>query len=167
MKTRARHTLRLNVVLFLAMLAGACAPKGPTLATPPRPPPLARTKVLTGVTDLAQAEAKVTAALKAQGFGIITRIDIQATMKEKLGKDVRPYVILGACNPGFALQTLERDPLMGLLLPCKVIVYQRQDGAILVSLARPRSMFSLVSFSGLESVVSQVEARFERVFQSL
>ena len=122
------------VLAGLTLTAVGCEQPAAAKTTAPRaqPGPLGYTKVLEGVTDIEAAEAKVRAALKAQGFGIITRIDVQAVMKKKLQKDVRPYRILGACNPGYAHQAIEVDPQMGLLLPCKAIVYQRADGKIVI-----------------------------------
>lgn len=91
-----------------------------------------------------QAIDTVIAALKTQGFGVLTRIDVRATLKEKLGVDMRPYIILGACNPPLAHQALETDPLIGLLLPCNVTVEAAPAGGSLVRLTDPGAM---VNFS--------------------
>ena len=91
--------------------------------------PLGFTKKLSRVTSIDQALTKVRVALKAQGFGIITRIDVQATMKKKLGINMRPYWILGACNPRLAYKALQADQTLGLLLPCNVVV-QESDGVV-------------------------------------
>lgn len=168
--SRVRFTaLALNAGL-LAVAASGCDHK-PAAAqgTAPRASaePLGYTKVLQGVTDIDAAEQKVRAALKAQGFGIITRIDVRAVMKKKLGKDTRPYRILGACNPGFAHKAIELDPQMGLLLPCKALVYQRLDGKIVVSLMRPKRMFTLVKDSRMKGIADQVDARFRNAFGAL
>ena len=89
-----------------------------------------------------QAIESVTAALKTQGFGILTRIDVRATLKEKLGVDFRPYVILGACNPPLAHRAIEYQSAMALLLPCNVTVEQSEAGQSLVRLANPLTMLT-------------------------
>jgi len=169
------NTLKLKVIATFALTVGLAASSGcdhtsaAAQGTAPRAttPPLGYTKVLDGVGDINAAEQKVRAALKAQGFGIITYIDVQRVMKKKLDQDVRPYRILGACNPGLAHKAIELDPQMGLLLPCKVIVYQRADGKIVVSLMRPKRMFTLVADSRMKGIAEQVDARFRKAFQSL
>jgi uncharacterized protein (DUF302 family) len=95
-----------------------------------------------------QAIETVTAALKTQGFGVLTRIDVRATLKEKLGVDFRPYVILGACNPPIAHQALLTDPWIGLLLPCNVTVEAVSDGESLVRLTDPGAMVNLSDKAG-------------------
>ncbi len=90
-----------------------------------------------------QAVETTIAALKTQGFGILTRADMKATMKEKLGADFRPYVILGACHPPFAYRSLSVDPWMGLLLPCNVTVEAAPDGGSIVRLTNPATMVEL------------------------
>ena len=85
---------------------------------------------------------KVTAALKTQGFGVLTKIDVKATLKEKINKDFRPYAILGACNPSLAHRALENEPLIGLLLPCNVTVESTETGT-LVSIVNPETMLSV------------------------
>ena len=90
-----------------------------------------------------QAIDTVTAALKTQGFGVLTRIDVQATLKEKINADFRPYVILGACNPSLAHQALSTDPRIGLLLPCNVTVEAVDNRRSLVRLTDPGAMVNL------------------------
>jgi uncharacterized protein (DUF302 family) len=98
--------------------------------------------------------ADVRATLKEQGFGIITEIDVQATVKEKLGRDRPPYVILGACNPKFADEVLEADPEMGLFMPCNVVVYEASAGTR-VSAVDPSVMLEMAGDSGLVGVAAE------------
>lgn len=130
-------------------------------------PPLGYTKKLAGVADIKEALAKVTAALKVQGFGVITHIDVQATMKKKLGVAMKPYWILGACNPKLAHKALEADKTLGLLLPCKVIVYQDSAGTFVVSFARPKTIFTLVADPRLAPIADEVDKRFRRALEAL
>ena len=114
----------------------------------------------------AQAVEQVTAALKDQGFGILTEIDVQATLKQKLGADFRKYSILGACNPPLAHQALTTELEIGLLLPCNVIVYE-DDGASVVSIADPIAMLQLADNPSLERVANEARARLRRVIAAL
>lgn len=112
---------------------------------------------------------KVTAALKAEGFGVLTRIDVKSTLKEKLNEDFRPYVILGACNPTLAHRALQNEPLVGLLLPCNVTVEEGGSG-ILVSIVNPEAMLGINPLSenpGVRKVASEARARLERVVAAL
>lgn len=113
-----------------------------------------------------QAIEKVTAALKEQGFGVLTSIDVQATLKQKLGVDFRPYTILGACNPPLAHRALSADLDMGLLLPCNVIVYAVEDGAV-ISIADPLVMLKLADNPALNEMAQEARARLERVVAAL
>ena len=115
------------------------------------------------------AVEKVTVALRTQGFGVLTRIDVKSTLKEKLDADFRPYVILGACNPPLAHRALENEPLVGLLLPCNVTVESTEDGA-LVSIVNPEEMLSLDILAENEKVLEvAAEARtlLEKVAEAL
>ena len=114
----------------------------------------------------AEAEERVTAALKAEGFGVLTRIDVKETLKKKLDVDFRPYVILGACNPSLARRALEGEPQIGLLLPCNVVV-QEGDGGTVVSIADPKAMFSLVANEAIAPVAGEVDLRLRRVMEAL
>ncbi len=120
-------------------------------------------------TSYEDAIERVTAALKTEGFGVLTRIDIRATMKEKIDEDFRPYVILGACNPRFAHRALTNEPLVGVLLPCNVTVEEHEGGA-LVSIVNPDAMFTspvLQENSAVCEVASEARAALERVIKSL
>lgn len=116
---------------------------------------------------LADAITKVTNALKNEGFGVLTEINVKETLKKKLDVDFRGYVILGACNPPLAHQALSAEPQIGLLLPCNVVVQEAPQGGILVTIADPRAMFSLVDNSGLGPIVDETERRLRRVIESL
>ena len=116
---------------------------------------------------LADAITKVTNALKNEGFGVLTEINVKETLKKKLDVDFRGYVILGACNPPLAHQALSAEPQIGLLLPCNVVVQEAPQGGILVTIADPRAMFSLVDNSGLGPIVDKTERRLRRVIESL
>jgi len=110
--------------------------------------------------------ARVREALKAEGFGIVTEMDVQATMKEKLGLDMRPYVILGACNPTFASQVLAADPELGLLLPCNVLVYETDEGTR-VSAVDPEMMLQMAGSPPVAAIAADVKERLGRAVQSV
>ena len=107
--------------------------------------------------------ARVTEELGKEGFGVLSDIDVQATLKAKLGIEQRPYRILGACNPPYAHQALEKDPDIGLLLPCNVVVREDEDGTITVAFMDPAAVLGLVQLSELEELGAQVKAKLERV----
>ncbi len=112
----------------------------------------------------------VTNALKVEGFGVLTHIDIQATMKEKLGADFRPYAILGACNPALSHRALSADPEVGLMLPCNVTVEATDIGGSIVRIANPDAMLTIGPLGNnpvLAEVAREARARLERVAQSL
>ena len=108
-----------------------------------------------------------TAALKGQGFGVLTEIDVKATMKKKLDVDFRRYRILGACNPPLAHKALSADLFIGLLLPCNVIVYESDDGSVTVSAIKPEEMFKVVDRPGLEELAGEVGSRLQAVMGQL
>ena len=111
---------------------------------------------------------QVTAALKDEGFGVLTTIDMQATLKQKLGADFRRYVILGACNPQLAYQALQNDLEIGLLLPCNVIVYEGDsDERSVVSIVDPQAMLGMVENPALDVVATEARARLQRVAATL
>ena len=109
----------------------------------------------------------VTAALKEEGFGVLTEIDVKSTLKKKLDVDFRPYIILGACNPNLAHQALQAEPNLGLLLPCNVIVYDNEDGTSSVNIVDPMQMMGFVQNAALDNVASEANARLRRVLAGL
>lgn len=114
------------------------------------------------------AVEQVTAALKEQGFGVLTEIDVKATMKKKLDVDFQKYVILGACNPPLAHRALSAEPAIGLLLPCNVIVYEDEaQGGAVVSLVDPIAMLGFVDNAALAPVAQEARTRLEKVAAAL
>lgn len=118
-------------------------------------------------TDYETALEKVTAELQKEGFGVLTEIDVRATLKKKLDVDFRPYKILGACNPPLAYKSLSAAPEVGLLLPCNVTVSEETDGRILVSLIDPEIMLGFVQNPALEAVACDAKERLARVAAAL
>ena len=113
-----------------------------------------------------QALDVVTAALKEEGFGVLTRIDVAETLKTKIGADFRPYVILGACNPVLANQALSADDNIGLMLPCNVVVASA-DGGSEVAFVRPHAMMDIADAPEIRDVADQAQAKLERALEAV
>ena len=115
----------------------------------------------------AEAIAAVTQALAAEGFGVLTEIDVKATLKKKLDLEFRDYVILGACNPHLAFQALSSELEVGLLLPCNVIVYDAGTGGSMVSIVDPIAMLAAAGNEGLRPVAEEARVKLARVAAAL
>lgn len=113
-----------------------------------------------------QAVDKVTEELKKEGFGVLTTIDVRETLKKKLDVDFKKYVILGACNPPFAHKALQAEEEIGLLLPCNVIVYEK-EGKTVVSAFDPMVMTTIVGNTAMTPIAEEVRARLERVIAAV
>ena len=114
-----------------------------------------------------EAVARVTEELKKEGFGILTDIDVQATLKKKLNADFRKYRILGACNPPFAYQALQAEDKIGLMLPCNVIVQELSEGKVEVAAIDPIASMQVINNPLLGNVAQQVHAKLKKVIESL
>jgi uncharacterized protein (DUF302 family) len=125
------------------------------------------TFTLTGTTALHFDEAVALArrALADEGFGVLTEIDVRATLKQRLGEDVPPYLILGACSPQDAHRALALEPELGALLPCNVVVYTQADGTTRVSAADPVAMLGVVGRRDLEQIADGIQERVERALE--
>lgn len=121
--------------------------------------------------DFPQAVERVKEALKAEGFGVLTEVDVKATLKVKLDQDFRRYVILGACNPPLAHKALQNEPLVGLMLPCNVTVEDAKEGGSLVNFINPHAMVTghpaLAGNPALGEVATDAFTRLERAAQAL
>lgn len=113
-----------------------------------------------------EAEAAIRAALAEQGFGVLTEIDVAATLKEKLGVERRPYKILGACNPALAAQALEVDGHVGLLLPCNVIVYET-DGGSRVEALEPQIMSQMIDDTRIQPIAAEARSRLVKALEAV
>ena len=134
-------------------------------ANTPADPSYGYTAHLPGV-PFDDARARTIDALKNEGFGVLTEIDVKSTLKAKLDRDFRRYVILGACNPGLAHRALEAELGIGLLLPCNVCVWEEEGGSV-VSIARPGAMFELVNRQDVQPVAEEADQRLRRALQQV
>lgn len=114
-----------------------------------------------------EALEKITLKLKEQGFGVLTRIDMQATLKEKLGQDTRRYIILGACNPNLAFEAIGIEVEIGLLLPCNVIIYENDDGKTVISSIDPLMMMQVTGNESLQPIGSEARQRLEAALEAV
>ncbi|MFZ2360005.1 MAG: DUF302 domain-containing protein [Anaerolineae bacterium] len=117
--------------------------------------------------DYDQAVEHTIAALKEQGFGVLTEIDVKATMKAKLDVDFQRYVIIGACNPPLAYQALSTDKSVGLMLPCNVVVYDNGDGSSTVSALNPLAAIGVVGNAGLDTMATAATAKLTAAIERL
>ena len=120
-----------------------------------------------GKVEFNVAVERVTAALKTEGFGVLTEIDVKSTLKKKLDVDFRKYKILGACNPPLAHGALSSEPLLGLLLPCNVVVFEENDGTTTVSAVNAMEMFKVVDNQDMAGIAEQVDAKIRKVMDLL
>ena len=121
------------------------------------------------VTDLAYDDAvvKVTEELKKEGFGVLTEIDVKATMKKKIDKDIKPYVILGACNPPFAYEALQAEEQVGLLMPCNVIVYENNEGKIVISSLEVAPLMDMIDNPAFGDFGPKVQEKLHRAIDAV
>lgn len=117
--------------------------------------------------DFDAAVEKVTGLLKEQGFGIITQIDVKETFKQKINEDFRKYKILGACNPSFAFKAINSEPLIGLLLPCNVVVQEKTGGMVEVSAINPKVNLELVKNEAVNDLACTVTEILEKVIRHI
>lgn len=118
-------------------------------------------------TSFEETVPKVIEALKREGFGLLCEIDVAATLRSKLGKEIPPYRILGACNPGLAHQVLEMEPTIGLLMPCNAVVRQDGAGKVHVELMDPEVMSTMIPRPEVKPLAAEAKARLQRVLDSV
>jgi len=123
----------------------------------------------TQVLNIPYEDALITVqeALKEEGFGVLTTIDVQSTLKKKLDVDFRKYVILGACNPPYAFQALQADLDVGLLLPCNVIIYETDDNKVFVSAMNPVSVLGVIQNEKLRIIAEEVSTKLQKVMEKV
>ena len=117
--------------------------------------------------DMTTAEEKVREALKAEGFGVLTEIDVKATFKKKIDKDIYPYKILGTCNPGFAFQAIDIEPEIGVMLPCNIILTEKKAGTIDIYAIDPVASMIAVPSEELMEIAKQVQKKLQSVISNL
>jgi uncharacterized protein (DUF302 family) len=117
--------------------------------------------------DISSVRSNVEAALKTEGFGVLTEIDIQATMKKKLDRDYKPYLILGACNPVFADKVLQAEPHIGTLLPCNVTIREVEEGNFEVAIMDPAVAMSMVKNPMIEELAGEVREKLVRMLSNV
>ncbi len=118
-------------------------------------------------TNFQTAIQKVTEGLKTEGFGVLTTIDIKATLKKKLDVDFRPYVILGACNAPFAYKALQAEDKIGTMLPCNVIVLEKAEGMVEVAAVDPMASMQAIENKSLGEIATEVRKKLQRVIENL
>ena len=111
--------------------------------------------------DFEEAVGKTRAALAEHGFGIVSEIDMAATLKEKLGIETEPYLILGACNPGFAYRAVTQEPAIGVLLPCNVVVRSLEGDGVMIDFMDPAVVMDVVGENGIHKIADEVRTRLE------
>lgn len=114
-----------------------------------------------------EAIPKVTEALKNEGFGVLTEIDVKETLKNKIDVDFRKYIILGACNPSFAHQALQKEDKVGTMLPCNVIIHEKENGDVEVAAVDPMASMMAIENDDLKDIANEVKSRLTRVIESL
>lgn len=117
--------------------------------------------------SFAEAEQKIREALKEKGFGILTEIDLKATLKAKLDKDIQQYKILGACNPNYAYQALQQEEKIGIMLPCNVTIIENKDGTVDVSIMDPVAAFEVVNNKTVEPFAKEVKTILKTALASI
>jgi uncharacterized protein (DUF302 family) len=117
--------------------------------------------------DFEKAIEKVTSKLKEEGFGVLTEIDVKATLKKKLNVDYKKYKILGACNPPFAYKALQAEDKIGIMLPCNVVIEENNDGKVEVSAVDPVASMQAVKNESLGSIAEEVRNKLKKVIDQL
>ena len=117
--------------------------------------------------SLSEAESRIREALSAEGFGIVTELNIQQTLREKTGTDIGPYKVLGACNPNFAKQAIDTEPQIGTMLPCNVILRSLEGGEVEVAAVDPVASMQAVQNDGLADLAGEVRDRLKRAVESI
>ncbi|MEO8612035.1 MAG: DUF302 domain-containing protein [Chloroflexota bacterium] len=117
--------------------------------------------------DFETVQQRVVEALKTEGFGVLTEINVKDTLKKKIDVDFRPYKILGACNPSLAYRALTAAPDVGLLLPCNVTIAQMDDGRVQVAIVDPLAMMNIIHNEGLTTIAQEARERLNRVLSAL